>query len=441
MKLKQLSIAFFSLCVTTLFGMKAAEAASFTVLADGLDNAQGLSIGPDGGIYVVEAGTGGNGACVPPPSGQGDNLCYGASGAVTRIKDGSHDRVLTGLPSISGSSGAQAAGARDILFDNTGKPYIIVGLGANPAERDATLSDTDLGKIIAPDFNKNTWTSVADIAGYEVANNPDGENISSSPISFLIDENNFVLVDSSANSILDVGTDGNNLRAIAVLPKQVITNPVFPPSGTPSVEPSEVPDSPEPPPVTEFATQAVPTGIAKGPDGAYYVSIYTGFPFPEGGAKIYRIGTDGQPTVYADGFTQLTDLSFDAQGNIYALQFADESAWKGNFDGSLIKITPDGTRTILASGNGLESPGGLTIGPDGAIYVTNRSGRPGQGQVLRFDNPTSVPEPTSTLSILTLGALGAYQLRNGKRKTPVNGVGKNSQKVLPNTTEEPLTSG
>ncbi len=416
MKLKHITTTLLSLCVVTLSGIKIAEAASFTVIADGLDNAQGLSIGSDGSVYVVEAGKGGSSPCVPPPSGQGDNLCYGASGAVTRIKDGKQERVLTGLPSISGATGAQASGSRDIIFDKTGKPYVLIGLGANPANRDATLGNTDLGKIIAPDFNTNTWTSISDIAGYELTNNPDGENISSSPISFLIDGNNFVLVDSSANTLLSVGTDGSNLQAIAVIPKQTITNPVFPPSNTPSVEPSEVPDSPEPPPVTEFATQAVPTGVAKGPDGVYYVSIYTGFPFPKGGAKIYKLSSDGQPTVYADGFTQLTDLAFDAEGNLYALQYANESAWKGNLEGSLIKVAPDGTRTTIVSGDGLQAPGGLAISSDGAIYVTNQSGRPGQGQVLRVNNSKSVPESSSTIGILGLSAFSIYQLRKGKRK-------------------------
>lgn len=354
----------------------------------------------------------------PTPSGQGDNLCYGATYAVTRIKDGKQERVLTGLPSISASSGAQAAGPRSILFDSTGKPYIVTALGANPSFRNNILGDTDLGKIIAPDFNTNTWTSVSDIASYELANNPDGENISSSPISFLLDGNNFVVVDSSANDLLSVSTDGSNLRAIAVIPKQTIANPVFPPSNTPSVEPSEVPDSPEPPPVTEFSTQAVPTGIAKGPDGAYYVSIFTGFPFPEGGAKIYRVGSDGQPTVYAENFTQLRDLAFDTEGNLYALQYANQPSWTGNLNGSVIKVAPDGTRTTLLSGNGLEGPGGLAIGSDGSVYIANRSGVPGKGQVLRVNNSKSVPEPTSTLSILGLGAFSIYQLRKGKRKAP-----------------------
>jgi len=50
--------------------------------------------------------------------------------------------------------------------------------------------------------------------------------------------------------------------------------------------------------------QSVPTAIAKGLDGAYYVGELTGFPFPQSEARIYRINpTNNQPEVYAEGFT------------------------------------------------------------------------------------------------------------------------------------------
>jgi hypothetical protein len=42
----------------------------------------------------------------------------------------------------------------------------------------------------------------------------------------------------------------------------------------------------------------------------------------------------------------------------------------------------DGTRTVIASN--LVKPGGITIGPDGALYVTNRSIFPGIGEVVRI---------------------------------------------------------
>ncbi len=406
MKLKPFTITILSFCVAAFSGMKAASAASFSVIADGLYNAGGLSFSPDGNLYVTEAGIGGSGACVPPASGQGDSLCYGTSGAVTKIENGKTERILTGLPSLALPDGTGAAGPRDIKFDAIGKPYVLIGYGANPAFRDRNLGYTDLGKIIAPDFNTNSWTSVADLANYELANNPDGGDVGSNPLGFVIDGNKLVAVDAGANNLLSVNTDGRNLQAIVAFPQDILTNPVFPPSGTPSNEPAQVPSQGEEVRSPQFATQAVPSSVAKGPDGAYYVSQFTGFPFPEDGAKIYRVGADGTSTVFADGFTQLTDLEFDTEGNLYALQYANQSAWKGDFDGSVIKIAADGTRTTLLSGNGLESPSALTIGLDGAVYVTNRGDRPGLGQVLKIENTKSIPEPDSILGVLAIGALG-----------------------------------
>jgi hypothetical protein len=422
MKLKPLTITILTFCVAAFSGIKVASAASFSVIADGLYNAGGLSFSPDGSLYVTEAGIGGSGACVPPASGQGDSLCYGTSGAVTKIENGKTERILTGLPSLALPDGTGAAGPRDIKFDAKGKAYVLIGYGADPTFRDRNLGDTDLGKIIAADFNTNSWTSVADLANYELVNNPDGGDVGSNPLGFVIDGNNLVAVDAGANDLLSFNTDGRNLQAITTFPEDILTNPVFPPSGTPSNEPAQVPSQGEEVRSPQFATQAVPSSVAKGPDGAYYVSQFTGFPFPEGGAKIYRVGTDGTSTVFADGFTQLTDLEFDTEGNLYALQYANQSAWKGNFDGSVIKIAADGTRTTLLSGNGLESPSALAIGDDGAVYVTNRGDRPGLGQVLRIENTKSIPEPDSTLGVLAIAALGVSWLHNKRFKPLIDKV-------------------
>ncbi|MBF2065421.1 MAG: ScyD/ScyE family protein [Calothrix sp. C42_A2020_038] len=364
--------------------------ASLTVIADGLDNPKGLCFGSDGCLYIAEAGTGGNLAAIPSASGQGD-LYYGTSGAITKIDINSNStpkRVLTGLPSVAFPDGTGAAGPHDIKFDAQGSPYVLIGYAANPEYR-SRLGNNDLGKIIKVNFNTSCWEVIADIAQYELTHNPDQAEVVSNPLAFLVDKetsHNLVVVDAGANDILSVTTDGSQIKATAVLPKQVLTNPIFPGSGAQNFDKGHTP----PPGAyrdarpSQIEIAPVPTSVAKGVDQAYYVSIFTGFPFPEGEAKIYRVDAD-DVTVFADGFTQLIDLTFDADENLYALQHMNQSGWKGKLEGSLIKIAPDGTRTTLLSGERLEAPVALVIGPDNAFYLINRGGRPGVGQVIRIE--------------------------------------------------------
>ena len=89
-------------------------------------------------------------------------------------------------------------------------------------------------------------------------------------------------------------------------------------------------------------------------------------------------------------------MKFDADGNLYVLQFSDQSQWKGEeskLPGSLIKVAPDGTRTtVVAAGEGLESADGLAISPDNQIYVVNHGIGPGNGQILRIDSFDDAPQ-------------------------------------------------
>ncbi|GAX41580.1 hypothetical protein NIES4075_25770 [Tolypothrix sp. NIES-4075] len=416
-----LSLTAISLFFSVISQSKPVEAASFKVVADGLDNVRGLSFSPDGSLYITEAGVGGDGRCIPGPSLEGLDSCAGTSGAVTRVKDGKQERILTGLPSIAlRPSGATGEGPQDIQFDAAGNPYLLIGYGGNPTINDFQGNSPSWGQLYKVDFNTNSLTSIADLGKYELANNADGEavldvsgEIASNPYAFTIKGNTAYIVDAAANNILTVGLDGSNLKSFAVLPKQTITNPIFPTPEPGQVSPPDAPPPGQTP--NEVEIQSVPTGVVFGADDALYVSEYTGFPFPQGKARIFRVAANGETTVYADGFTQLGDLAFDAKGNLYALQYGNEPQWKGISDASVIKIAPDGTRTTLLSGNGLESATALTVGLDGAIYVSSKGDRPGVGQVLRIDNSAKVPEPSSALSLLAFAVLGIGSFTKRKR--------------------------
>ena len=54
-----------------------------------------------------------------------------------------------------------------------------------------------------------------------------------------------------------------------------------------------------------------------------------------------------------------------------------------DWSGALIRIAPDGTRTELAPGV-LTAPGGVAVGSDGALYVTNNSIFSDIGEVIRI---------------------------------------------------------
>jgi len=50
------------------------------------------------------------------------------------------------------------------------------------------------------------------------------------------------------------------------------------------------------PPRFPQPTDPVPTGLARGPDGALYVGLLTGVPFAPGAASVYRVVPGQAPT-------------------------------------------------------------------------------------------------------------------------------------------------
>jgi sugar lactone lactonase YvrE len=134
--------------------------------------------------------------------------------------------------------------------------------------------------------------------------------------------------------------------------------------------------------------QSVPTSVGLGPDGALYVGELTGFPFPAGEARVYRVVPGQEPSVYAEGFTNVIDIAFGTDGNLYVLEMAKDGLLSAMIAGAeptgrLVRVAPDGTQTTLVTDE-LSAPGGLAIGSDGTLYVTNHSTSAGGGEVLRI---------------------------------------------------------
>jgi hypothetical protein len=334
-----------------LTGSSGAGATTTSVVMSGLDNPRGLAFGPEGALYVAEAGRGGPGPCillrpVPMP------FCYGPTGAVSRLWRGEQERIATGLPSYSGPAG-DATGPHDISFLGRGGAYVTIGLGFEGQPRSALAGVGDQFGWLVHMPASGGWRQVADIAAYEFAANPGGGPFDSNPYGLLAQPGSRVVADAGANALLRVAANGH-ISTLAVFPSRAQGR----------------------------STDAVPTAVAVGPDGAYYVSELTGVPFAAGAANIYRVVPGHAPTIAWSGFTTVIDIAFGPDGSLYVLEHSTGPAFFA-LPGRLLKVAPDGTRTTVI--DGLTRPGSVTVGPDGALYVSNRATSVGTGEVLRIE--------------------------------------------------------
>ena len=327
---------------------------TFEVIASGLDNPRGLAFGPEGALYVAEAGRGGEGPCQVL---RGVLHCYGPSGAITRLWRGTQERIATGLPSYVNTTNGEAGGPVDVSFQGRGGAYVTVGLGADPAVRAAFGPAGHLFGTLIQVPASGRWRFVADIAAHEASENPAGGPVDSNPYGILAEPGARIVADAGANALLHVAANGD-ISTLAVFPRV----PAPPPAGS---------------------TDPVPTEVVAGPDGAYYVSQLTGAPFSAGAAQIYRVVPGGPPEVFLSGFKTVIDLDFGPDGSLYVLQHATGPFLSG--PGKIIRVEPDGTRTDFAPSVLLTRPTSILVSEDGAIYVSNFGTSIGTGEVLRIE--------------------------------------------------------
>ena len=331
-----------------LCAVSASAQPAVTVIMSGLDNPRGLAFGPEGALYVAEAGRGGAGPC--GVNSAGELRCYGATGAITRLWHGRQVRMVTGLPSHANAAG-QANGPSDISFQGRGGAYVTIGLADDPDFLRPQFGPAGalFGTLVRVAPN-GSWRVSADVAAYEAEVNPAGGVIDSNPFGLLAQAGGRIVSDAGANALLEITANGR-IATLAVFPSR----PLQP-------------------------TDAVPTSVVLGPDGAYYVSQLTGTPFIAGAANVFRVVRGERPTVFLSGFKAITDLDFGPDGSLYVVEHAGGAMGFGA-PGRVVRIAPDGTRSVVIAG--LIRPTSVLVDAAGAVYVTNRGVSVGTGEVLR----------------------------------------------------------
>jgi sugar lactone lactonase YvrE len=118
--------------------------------------------------------------------------------------------------------------------------------------------------------------------------------------------------------------------------------------------------SPDGKTVTPFVTGILnPTGLAFDAQGNFYV-------VSQSLGTISKVSPDGKTvTPFAGGFLFPVQLAFDAQGYLYVTSPGT---------GYIGKVSPLGLRTVYATGNSLNAPGGLAFDAAGTLYVANFGG-------------------------------------------------------------------
>ena len=125
------------------------------------------------------------------------------------------------------------------------------------------------------------------------------------------------------------------------------------------------------------SSDAVPTCVDRGPDGALYVGELTGGGNKPGASVVWRVDTSKEhptPTVWASGLTAVTGCGF-ADGKFYATEFSTlglDQAAPGT--GAVVRV-PAHSKSPTVVTDGLSFPNGFAA-TEANIYVSNWSVSP-----------------------------------------------------------------
>jgi hypothetical protein len=344
-----------------------------SLFATDLVNPRGLKFGPDGFLYVAEAGSP-SGTLTEAPGGLGGNCSVGAgapdggnyfgsstgsrisridaNGNVTTFVDNLPSNVIAGL----------ASGVADLAFIGNTMYAIFAGAGCSHGVFSSPGVPIPNGVIrINPD---HSWTMIADLSTFlqthPVAHPTDPITGDFEPdgtwYSMIALRGDLYAVEPNHGELDKIATDGKITRVIDISASQ---------------------------------GHVVPTVV--GDHGVFYVSNLGQFdPDQLNTQHVFQITPSGNLKVVATGFSKVLGLAFDGRARLYLLETSYSTTSPGPVmaTGRLIRILPNGKQQVLIDSthnDPLFFPTGLTFGPDGALYISNHGFGPPGGEILKVE--------------------------------------------------------
>jgi hypothetical protein len=128
------------------------------------------------------------------------------------------------------------------------------------------------------------------------------------------------------------------------------------------------------------------TGLAFGPDERLYFAMFSRQPHTPGSGEIWAADSSGQLSLAARGLTMPIDVSFDATGSMYILEFSNGAQLNQpyhNGKGRLLRAQRNGPPTIVI--DQLNYPTAMTFSHTGDLYIAVGGAftAPGQGAILK----------------------------------------------------------
>jgi glucose/arabinose dehydrogenase len=340
-----------------------------TVIASGLQAPRGLKFGPDGMLYVAEAGTGGTnstvGTCpqVPAPVGPYKG---GRNGRISRIdKSGKRTTVASGFASSVDAFG-DFQGVADLSFID-GTLYALIG-GGGCSHGDANLPNA----VVSVNTKNGSWKQVANLSQFLKSHpvkypNPLDFEPDGTFYSMIAYQNQLYVVEPNHGQVLRVQRDGDVFSLLDLSASE---------------------------------GHIVPTAITER-DGEFILGNLNIFPIEPNFARIITLShaecsRNSIPGLQDDtgigklhivgskaGFTTVVGTEFGPDGLLYVLELSAAPGNPAPGNGKVVRVRANGTIEVVAAG--LSVPTAMTFGPDGNLYVSNfGAAPPGAGQIVKI---------------------------------------------------------